>query len=122
MGNFLLKIVAYVMILGLPFSMKGQTDCDLLLTVNNKDQQITIDRQTHWTHSAGVGRIVVRVAEKNNSIDTLFMNHVGCSQYEIRMTPDSVKLAVYTTISEFDTSDRKWSYNYIHDFLVGTNE
>lgn len=70
-----MKIVAYVIILGMPFSMKGQTDCDLLLTVNNKDQQITIDRQTHWTHSAGVGggRIVVRVAEKDNSIDTLLM-------------------------------------------------
>ena len=107
MGKILLKIVAYVIIWGMPFSMKGQTDCDLLLTVNNKDQQITIDRQTHWTHSAGVGggRIVVRVAEKDNSIDTLFMNPVGCSQYEIRMTPDSVKLAVYTTISPYWDED-----------------
>lgn len=96
-----------LLLLLMPFSMKGQTDCDLLLTVNNKDQQITIDRQTHWTHSAGVGgsRIVVRVAEKDNSIDTLFINPVGCSQYEIRMTPDSVKLAIYTTISPYWDED-----------------
>ena len=107
-----LKIDAFLrlfplLLLLMPFSMKGQTDCDLLLNVNNKDQQITIDRQTHWTHSAGVGgsRIVVRVAEKDNSIDTLFINPVGCSQYEIRMTPDSVKLAVYTTISPYWDED-----------------
>lgn len=107
MGKILLIIIATAVISLMPFSMKGQTESALLLTVDKKTHYMTIDREMSWNRYAGVrgNRIVVRVAEEDNSIDTLFVNPDGCSQYKMEFSEDNARLTVYTTISPY------WDYD-----------
>lgn len=96
MRELLIQII-WAALFFLPYSVNAQRG--LSIEINRKNWQMTINKDLSGNRSAGVLRnnIIVRIVEENNSVDTLFVNPTGCSQYHLEMNEDDARLTVYTT-------------------------